>query len=1031
MQLDEGGFQGSVDDQQKRGTADRMDEKRERSQHAEKNHGAVWAALALTAGLATVPGAAWAGEAADAANPDADGAASEQGGAAATAQAPQAQERQTQAAPVQGGEQSGAAPDGQPASTGEGAAAEQAPAASSNAGTYEQAGLHALTIIYVDADGNQIAPAYRAALADGESYSVASPSVGGYELADAAQATVAGTVSEGAGDVTVTVTYRFTLVAYTVVHERQVGAKSDEYRISDTETFEAPSGTKVTAAAREYDGYNCITDAAARTAEVTPDGNTVIVIKYDMIAPSYGIYFVTNGSYVAPQTGYAGDAVATPADPVRAGYTFAGWDVDGDGAPDALPQTLPDRDVTATAIWKPATASYQVQYYFEESGDEYGGEKHYELRDTQTLVGATESMTPPTVRLDTSEGSTYQYYQYASETSAAIAGNGSTVAKVYYDLKPVTVYYYVLFDGRTTLNQDELMETRTLAMYQLLSTPDDDEALTLYKKNGGAKSSFCSWKELKSGLSAIEGSERLTAANVEFDSTGELRCILYATFADDTFPVYLFKNYEGVEPGDYSAPSMIKLVETKQYYLSTSTYADKPYKVYEWRCSESSWDGKDPSTIEWGPWHEVDDSYLTASGLYRFPSLDAYFKPADQNAVEVRYARRSYDVTYYSNGKAIATSERRYGEDFTAGDGIDPASLQAPAGFVFAGWAASPDAAEPMSESITMPGGNCSLYALWKHADVHVTFDSAGGTPVDAQTVVWEDKATEPADPTREGFEFGGWYYKGGDSETPARFSFDKTLEGDVALVAAWRSANTPTTYTVRHVAADGSVLAEQTFSGTVGQTVSALALAKDDAARDGYAYVDKSGAALDLSADASKNVITFTYENDARHAYTVRMLDKATGLPVAADIDFDSPEALVDLRAPKLQGYHVLDGGQGYLSARDGGRELTFWYAQDQASDQPAQPGVPGASEQPAEPNGSADAGAGGASSQGASAAAPSAGLDAATAPARVTSVQSAPKAAPQTGDASSAAVPFGIGAVGAALAALSLKMRRRSSRR
>jgi uncharacterized repeat protein (TIGR02543 family) len=1009
-----------------------MNGSREPSQRSGKGKGAAWAALVLSAGLAAVPaGAAWAGEAPDAGNQSAgssDGqaaVASQQAGAQAGKMQAQAVQDGGQQGPAAQSDQQGGATQSASSSADQGTAAQQMPAASSDAGTYEQAGLHALTITYVDEQGVQIAPAHREALADGESYSVQSPAIGGYELADASQATIAGSVAKGSGDMSVTVTYRSTLVTYTVVHERQVGPKSSEYRVSETETLTAPSGTKVTAAPKSYDNYMCATDPKDFSAEVTPDGNTTIVIKYDVITPSYGVYFVTGGSYVAPQTGHAGDAVAQPANPVRAGYTFAGWGTDGDGVADTLPTAIPDHDVTATAVWTPATAEYQVQYYFEESGDEYGGEKHYELRDTQTLSGATESMTPATVRLDTSKGSDYQFYQYASETSAQIAGDGSTVVKVYYDLKPVTVLYFVLFDGQTTLNDDELMETRTLLMHQVISTPDDDEALALYKKNGGSKSSFYEWKELKSGSGVVKGSDRLQTGNVEFESSGSLRCILYAIFADNVTPAYIIKNYEGVTPGDYSSPSApITTSERGAFHLSSTTYADKPYSVAEWRCSESQWDGKDQSTIVWGPWHAVDDSYLTSSGMYKFPSPSSNFDVTKENVFELRYARRSYDVTYYSNGKAVGTSQYRYGQEFTAGDGIDTSALASPDGLVFAGWAVSPDATEPVSGSITMPGGNYSLYALWKHAGVHVTFDSAGGTPVDAQTVAWEGKAVEPATPTREGYEFGGWYYFGAGSETPARFSFDMPLEADAHLVAAWRSTNTPTTYTVRHVAADGTVLAEQKFAGTVGQTASALALAKDDALRRGYAYVDKSGAALDLAGDAAKNVITFTYENDAQRSYVVHMLDKATGLPVAVDVEFDSPEALVNYQAPQLQGYHVLDGGQGYLSARDGGQELTFWYEKNA---EPAQPDNPYSPDQPGNP---ANAGDGAVPSDGAAVSAGGLGAPttAASAPAFE---QVAAKTAPQTGDATSAAVPLGFGAVGAALAALSLRMRRRASRR
>ena len=136
----------------------------------------------------------------------------------------------------------------------------------------------------------------------------------------------------------------------------------------------------------------------------------------------------------------------------------------------------------------------------------------------------------------------------------------------------------------------------------------------------------------------------------------------------------------------------------------------------------------------------------------------------------------------------------------------------------------------------------------------------------------------------------------------------------------------------------------EETLPGTVGQTVSALALPKGDSRRRGHAYASASGATIYLATDASSNVITFTYSDDASHAYVVHLWDEATGLPVAADISFDSVEALLDYLAHEVPGYYVLFGGRGYLSARDGCKELTFWYELDPEPAAPAESAMPSA---------------------------------------------------------------------------------------
>ncbi len=66
------------------------------------------------------------------------------------------------------------------------------------------------------------------------------------------------------------------------------------------------------------------------------------------------------GSAIAPLTGYEGDPVVAPADPVKEGYTFAGWNP-------ALPATFPDTSLTTTAMWVANT----YNAYFLVDGEEY------------------------------------------------------------------------------------------------------------------------------------------------------------------------------------------------------------------------------------------------------------------------------------------------------------------------------------------------------------------------------------------------------------------------------------------------------------------------------------------------------------------------------------------------------------------------------------------------------------------------------------------------------------------------------------
>lgn len=78
-----------------------------------------------------------------------------------------------------------------------------------------------------------------------------------------------------------------------------------------------------------------------------------------------------------------------------------------------------------------------------------------------------------------------------------------------------------------------------------------------------------------------------------------------------------------------------------------------------------------------------------------------------------------------------------------------------------------------------------TLKAKWEAAEVEpgafvVTFDSSGGSAVAAQNIAEGDKATKPANPTKEGFEFVEWQLDG------EAYDFAAVVTKDLTLVAVW-----------------------------------------------------------------------------------------------------------------------------------------------------------------------------------------------------------------------------------------------------
>ena len=65
-----------------------------------------------------------------------------------------------------------------------------------------------------------------------------------------------------------------------------------------------------------------------------------------------------------------------------------------------------------------------------------------------------------------------------------------------------------------------------------------------------------------------------------------------------------------------------------------------------------------------------------------------------------------------------------------------------------------------------------------------VTFDTKGGSTVPVENVLNGQKATKPADPTREGYTFDGWYT---EEACTKLYNFDTSVQNALTLYAKWK----------------------------------------------------------------------------------------------------------------------------------------------------------------------------------------------------------------------------------------------------
>ena len=175
----------------------------------------------------------------------------------------------------------------------------------------------------------------------------------------------------------------------------------------------------------------------------------------------------------------------------------------------------------------------------------------------------------------------------------------------------------------------------------------------------------------------------------------------------------------------------------------------------------------------------------------------------------------TYTVTFNSNGGSTVESKKvNYGDKVTEPD------APTKTGYTFDGWYSDAnfstewDFDTPITDDIT-------LHAKWNINQYTVTFNTNGGSDVDSLSVAYGEKVEKPADPTREGYTFAGWY---SNEELTMPWDFDTPISDNITLYAKWTEIPT---YTVAVSAspAEGGTVTSSVESAPSGTEVTVTAI--------------------------------------------------------------------------------------------------------------------------------------------------------------------------------------------------------------
>ena len=101
--------------------------------------------------------------------------------------------------------------------------------------------------------------------------------------------------------------------------------------------------------------------------------------------------------------------------------------------------------------------------------------------------------------------------------------------------------------------------------------------------------------------------------------------------------------------------------------------------------------------------------------------------------------------------------------------------------------------ADKLTVSGSMPDSDVTVDVTYTAKDYTVTYESNGGSTVPSQTVKYNETANKPADPTKSGYTFAGWYT---EEKLTNKYDFATPVTGNITLYAKWTRNYAPRPYT-------------------------------------------------------------------------------------------------------------------------------------------------------------------------------------------------------------------------------------------
>jgi uncharacterized repeat protein (TIGR02543 family) len=596
----------------------------------------------------------------------------------------------------------------------------------------------------------------------------------------------------GYGDVHLTA--HWTPNTYNVTYETQGGSTVDAATWDFGTTIDLP-------AAPTRDGYIFngwflgSTGGSALGATHTPTTAADLIIYAQWTAIQYTVTYDTQGgSDVAPSSFSIDDTITLPDAPTKDGYAFTGWFLASSGGSSLGTTHTPGAagDITIYAHW--AANSYTVTY------NSHGGSSKpsasFDFGTAITLPSApTRAGYDFTGWFLGASGGSALDTTYTPTTAADLTIHAHWTPKSYtvsYDSRGGSSVDSATFDFGNTIDLPAAPSKDGYTFTGWYVAPSGGSALgsSMTPSTPGDFTLYAHWTANPYTVS-YDAQGGSTVASANFGLGDVITLPSEPNWAGHTFAGWFVAASGGSRLGATFTPT-VAADFTLYAHWTLNSYTVAYNTQGGTTVASASWSWGDSITLPSAPTRSGYDfaGWFTASS--GGSSLGASHTPGTPANLTLyaHWTPKSYTVSFDSQGGSTVASA-----NFNFGDPISMPSAPTRAGFTFTGWFVAPSGGSSVGSSHTPTApGDLTLYAHWTAVPYTVFYDTKGGSTVASSTFAFGDTVALPIAPTKNGYDFAGWYVvsSGGSA---LGLTFTPTTAADVTLYAQWTPASFPVTF--------------------------------------------------------------------------------------------------------------------------------------------------------------------------------------------------------------------------------------------